>query len=65
MKRIFLHTIMLLPILAATVLTFSSEPVATLAPEQVVSWNEWAAANQALAASTIPAAPEPVEFASN
>ncbi len=65
MSRIFLHTIMLLPILAATLLTFSSDPVATLAPEQIVSWNDLSAANGALAANANPAPPEPAEFASN
>ena len=63
MSRKFLHSIMLLPILAATLLTFSSDPVATLAPDQIVSWNDLTAANEAVAAN--PTAPETFEFASN
>jgi hypothetical protein len=65
MLRLFLHSIMPLPILAATLLTYSSEPVATFSPDQIVSWNDLAAANEAVAASTIPAASEAVDFASN
>lgn len=62
MYRIFLHSIMLLPILAATLLTFSLDPVAALAPAQVVSWNDLTAANSALAAN---ASATPLELASN
>ena len=65
MSRKFLHSIMLLPILAATLLTFSSDPVATLAPDQIVSWNDLTAANEAVAANASPTTPETTEFASN
>jgi hypothetical protein len=53
---------MLLPILAATLLTFSMDPVAALAPDQVVSWNDLVAANGALAANASSAS---LELASN